>query len=129
MERSGPQLTKSLKHAQAAPRDSFSSCSKVRTFVQSLTTERMGKKYKQKLERKVPKSPCTLPTVREYQCLAFPIKENGNSFYLKVSCDMPLIRKHTQISSNSRRCVCGFSSSSPKNEWSWTIFIKHGRNS
>jgi hypothetical protein len=78
----------------------------------------MGKKCKQKLERKVPQSPCTLPTVWEYQCLAFPIKENGNSFHLKVSCDMPSICKHAHISSNSRRRVCGFSSSSPQNEWS-----------
>jgi hypothetical protein len=108
MERSGPQLTRSLKRAQAAPRDSFSSCSKVRTFVQSLTTERMRKKCKQKLERKVPQSPCTLPMVREYQCLAFPVKENGNSFHFNVSCDMPSICKHAQISSNSVGVCVGF---------------------
>jgi hypothetical protein len=66
----------------------------------------MGKKCKQKLERKVPQSPCTLLMVREYQCLAFPVKENRNSFHLKVSCDMPSICKHAQISLNSCRCVC-----------------------
>jgi hypothetical protein len=71
MERSGPQLTRSLKRAQAAPRDSFPSCSKVRTFVQSLTIERMGKKYKQKLERKVPQSPCTPPYGSEIPVSSF----------------------------------------------------------
>jgi hypothetical protein len=75
-------------------------------------------KCKQKLERKVPQSPCTLPVVREYQCLAFLVKENRNSFHLNVSCDMPSICKHAQISSNSHRSVYGFLLSSPENEWS-----------
>jgi hypothetical protein len=48
----------------------------------------MGKKYKQKLEHKASQSPCTFPMVQVYQCLAIPVKENGNSFHFKVSCVM-----------------------------------------
>jgi hypothetical protein len=52
MARSGPELTRSLKRAHAAPRDSFSFCLKDRTSIQRLATPEMEKKYKQKLEHK-----------------------------------------------------------------------------
>ena len=94
MARSGPELTRSLKRAHAAPRDYFSFCLKDRTSIRRLTTPEMGKKDKQKLEHKASQSPCTLPTVWVYYCLALPIKENRNSFHFKVSCDMPAIYKH-----------------------------------
>ena len=129
MARSGPKLTRSLKHAHAAPRDSFSLYLKDRTSIRRLTTPEMRKKDKQKLEHRASQSPCTLPMVRVYQCLALPIKENGNSFHFKVSCDMPVICKHAQVYSNSCRWVYGFSSPSPENDCSWTKFIKDERNS
>ena len=108
MARSGPELTRSFKRAYAAPRDSFSFCLKDRTSIRRLTTPEMGKKDKQKLEHKASQSSCTLPMVRVYQCLALPVKENVNSFHLKVSCDMPTICKHAQVCSNSRRWYMGF---------------------
>ena len=129
MARSGLELTRSLKHAHAAPRDSFSFCLKDRTSIRRLTTLEMEKKAKQKLEHRDSQSPCTVPMVWVYQCLALPIKENGNSFHFKVSCDMPAICKHAQICSNSHRWVYGFSLPSPAKDCSQTIFIKHGRNS
>ena len=129
MARSGPELTRSLKHAHATLRDSFSLCLKDRTSIRRLTTLEKGKKDKQKLEHRASQSPCTLPIVWVYQCLAILIKENRNSFHFKVSCDMPVICKHAQVCSNSRRLVYGFSSPSPKNDYSWTKFIKDGRNS
>ena len=52
MERLGPELIRSLKCAQAAPKDSFSFCLKDRTSIQRLTTPEMGKKDKQKLEHR-----------------------------------------------------------------------------
>jgi hypothetical protein len=85
---------------------------------QRLTTPEMGKKDKQKLEHRASQSPYTLPTVRVYQCLAPPIKANGNSFHFKVSCDMPTICKHAQVCSNSYRWVYGFSLPSPENDCS-----------
>jgi hypothetical protein len=85
---------------------------------QRLTTPEMGKKDKQKLEHRASQSPYTLPTVRVYQCLALPIKANGNSFHFKVSCDMPTICKHAQVCSNSYRWVYGFSLPSPENDCS-----------
>ena len=57
MARLGPELTRSLKRAHAAPRDSFAFCLKDRTSIQSLTTPKMGKKDKQKLEHKASQSP------------------------------------------------------------------------
>ena len=118
MARSGPELTRSLKRAHAAPRDSFSFCLKDRTSIQRLTTPEMGKKDKQKLEHRASQSPCTLLMVRVYQCLALPIKENGNSFHFKVSYDMPVICKHAQLCSNSHRWVYGFSLHSQENDCS-----------
>ena len=118
MARSGLELTRSLKRAHAAPRDYFSFCLKDRTSIQRLTTAEMGKKDKQKLEHKASQSPCTLPKVRVYQCLAIFVKEKGNSLHFSVSCDMPTICKHAQVCSNSRRWVYGFSSPSPENDCS-----------
>ena len=129
MARSRPELTRSLKHAHAAPRDSFSFYLKDRTTIQRLTTPEMRKKDKQKQEHRASQSPCTLPTARVYQCLALPVKENENSFHFNVSCDMPTICKHAQVCSNSHRWIHGFSSPSPKNDCSWTKFIKLGCNS
>jgi hypothetical protein len=87
----GARIARSLKRADAAPRDSFSLYLKDRTSIQRLTTPEMEKKDKQKLEHRTSQSPCTLPTVWVYQCLALPVKENGNSFQFKVSCDMPAV--------------------------------------
>ena len=129
MARSGLELTRSLKCAHATPRDSFSFCLKDRTSIRRLTTPEMGKKDKQKVEHQAFHSPCTLLTVRVYQCLALPVKENRNSFHFKVSCDMPAICKHAQVCSKSHRWVYGFSSPQPENDCSWTILIKLGRNS
>ena len=56
---SGPELTRSLKHAHATLRDSFSFYLKDRTSIRRLTTPYMGKKDKQKLEHKASQSPCT----------------------------------------------------------------------
>jgi hypothetical protein len=110
MARSGPELTRLLKRAHAAPRDCFSFYLKDRTSIQRLTTPEMGNKDKQKLEHRASQFSCTLPIVRVYQCLALPINENENSFYFNVSCDMPMICKRAQVCSNSRRWVYGFSS-------------------
>jgi hypothetical protein len=52
MARLGPELTRSLKRAHVAPRDSFSFCLKDRTYIQRLTTLEMEKKDKQKLEHR-----------------------------------------------------------------------------
>ena len=94
MVRSGAELNRSLKYAHATPRDSFSFCLKDRTSIRRLTTPEIGKKDKQKLEYRAFQSPCTLPTVWVYPCLALPVKENENSFHFKVSCGMPAICKH-----------------------------------
>ena len=84
MARSWPELTRSLKRVHAAPRDSFSFCLKGRTSIRRLTALEMGKKDKQKLEHRASQSSCTLSTVRVYQCLALPVKENKNRFHFKV---------------------------------------------
>jgi hypothetical protein len=90
----------------------------------------MEKNLKQNLEHNVFQSPCILPTVRLYQCLAFPIKENGKSFrHRKDSSDMPAIRKHAQISSNSCRCEYGFALPSLEKDCSRIMFIKYRRSS
>jgi hypothetical protein len=59
-----------------------------------------------------------------YQCLAFPIKENGNSFHWMVSSDMPFMRMRSQICLNSHRCEYGFNSLSPKKGSFWTNSMK-----
>ena len=118
MARSGPMMMNSLKQSHDAPRDSSSSCLKFRTSFQRLTTLKMGKKRKQNLEHNVSQSPCILPTVRLYQCLALPVKENRNNFHLKVLLDIPAIRKHAQVCSNSHGCEYGFSSPSPEKDLS-----------
>ena len=63
MARPGPELTRSLKRAHAAPRDSFSFYLKDRTSLRRLTTLEMEKNDKQKLEHKASQSPRTLPTI------------------------------------------------------------------
>ena len=103
MARSGPVLIRVLKHSHAVPRDSFFFCLNDRTSERSLTTLEMGNNYKQKLEHRAPQSFCLLPIVRLYQRLAFPVKEKGKSFHRKVSSDMPTMRKHAQVCSNSFR--------------------------
>jgi hypothetical protein len=103
MARLGPILIRVLKHFQAMPRDSFFFCLKDKISKRSLTTLEMGKNYKQKLEHKASQSPCLLPIVRLYQHLAFPIKEKGKSFHRKVSSDMPAMRRHIHVCSNSFR--------------------------
>jgi hypothetical protein len=118
-----------LKQSHDVPRDSSSSCLKLRTSFRWLTTIEMGKKRKQNLEHSIFQSPCILPTVRLYQCLALSVKENGNNFHLKVLSDMPSICKHAQVHSNSYRCTYGFSLPSPEKDCSRINFIKHGHSS
>jgi hypothetical protein len=89
----------------------------------------MGKNFKQNLEHNIFQSPCILPTVRLYHYLVILIKENRKSFHLKVLSDMPVIRKHAQVYSNSCRCEYGFASPSPEKDYSRIMFIKHGRSS
>jgi hypothetical protein len=48
----------------------------------------IGKKSRQKLEQRASQFPSLLGAVRLYQILAFPSKEKGKSFHLKVSLDM-----------------------------------------
>jgi hypothetical protein len=72
----------------------FSFCLKDRISKQRLTTLEMGKKCKQMLEHKASQSPCLLPMVCLYQCLALPVKENAKGFHHKVSSDMPIMRKY-----------------------------------
>jgi hypothetical protein len=92
-----------------APRDSFLSCLKVGTSIRRLTILEMGKKDKQNLMHRVFQSPCILPMVRLYHCLALPIKQNRNNFHLKVLSNMPVICKHTQVCLDSRMCEYEFS--------------------
>jgi hypothetical protein len=89
----------------------------------------MEKKRKQNLDHNVFQSPCILPTVRLYHYLALPVKENRNNFHLKVLSDMPMIRKHIQVCSNSHRFEYGFLSPSPKKDLSRISFIKYRHNS
>jgi hypothetical protein len=88
----------------------------------------MGKNVKQNLEHNISQFPCILPTVSLYHCLAIPIKENRKRFHLKVLSDMPAIRKHAQVCSNSCRCEYEFASSSSEKDYSRIMFIKHGRS-
>ena len=106
MSRSGPVMMSSLKWSHDVPRDSSSSCLKLRTSFRRLTTLEMGNKHKQNLEHSISQSLCILPTVWLYQCLALPIKENRNNYHLIVLSDMPAICKHAQVCSNSCRCKC-----------------------
>ena len=114
MARLGLVLMRVLKYSHAMPRDSFFFCLKDRASKRSLTTLEMGKNCKQKLEHRASQSPCLLSMVRLYQHLAFPVKEKGKSFHHKVSSDMPSMRRHAQVFSNSFKCEYGFSSTSPE---------------
>ena len=114
MARLGPVLIRLLKHSHAVTRDSFLFCLKDRTSKRSLTILEMGKNCKQKLEHKASQSPYLLPIVRLYQRLAFLVKEKGKRFHHKVSSDMPAMRRHEQVCSNSFKWEYGFSSSSLK---------------
>jgi hypothetical protein len=89
----------------------------------------MGKNFKQNLERNIFQSPCILPTISLYQCLAIPVKENGKSYHLKVLSDMPAIRKHAQVYSNSCRCEYGFASPSSEKDCSRIMFVKYRHSS
>jgi hypothetical protein len=129
MTRSGPVVMMSLEQSHDVPRDSSSSCLKFRTSFRWLTTLEIGKKHKQNLEHSVSQSPCILPTVRLYQCLALLVKENGNNFHLKVLSDLPAICKHAQVCLNSYRCTYRFSLPSPEKDCSRINFIKHGHSS
>jgi hypothetical protein len=91
-------MMRSLKRSQDASRGSFSCCLKVRTSIQRLATLEMGKNFKQNLEHNISQTPCILVMVSLYHCLVIPTKENGNNFHLKVLSDMPMIRKHAQVS-------------------------------
>jgi hypothetical protein len=51
----------------------------------------IGKKSRQKLEQRASQLPSLLGAVLLYQILAFPSKEKGKSFHLRVLSDMPLI--------------------------------------
>ena len=89
MARSGPVLIRVLKRSHALPRDSFFFCLKDRTSEQSLTTLEMGKNCKQKLEHRASQSPCLLPMVRLYQCLAFLVKEKGKASIVRFCLTCP----------------------------------------
>jgi hypothetical protein len=56
-------VIKLLKRARDVPRDSFSSCLKVKMSIQRLATLEMGKKDKQKLEHNAFQSPCILSMI------------------------------------------------------------------
>ena len=103
MARLGPILIRVLKRSHVVPTDSFFFCLKDRTSKQSLTTLEMGKNCNQKLEHRASQSPCLLPMVILYQSFIFPVKEKGKSFHHKVLSDMPAMRKHAQVCSNSFR--------------------------
>jgi hypothetical protein len=67
--------TNSIKHSLVSLADKWRKVPvKVRTFIQRLTTLEMGKKCRQNLEHNISQSPCILPLVRLYHCLALPLK-------------------------------------------------------
>jgi hypothetical protein len=101
MARSWPILMRVLKRSHVMPRDSFFFCLKDRISKRSLTTLEIGKNCKQKQEHMASQSPCLPPMVRLYQCLTFLVKEKGKSLYHKVLSDMPTMRRHAQVCSNS----------------------------
>ena len=72
---------------------------------------------------------CTLPTVYVYHYSAFPIKEKGNSFHLRVSCVIPAMANNEHNRSKSNRWWYGFSLSNPEKEDFQTRVIRSGRNS
>jgi hypothetical protein len=94
MDRAGPEYTRLSKRSQATIRDSSSSCVKDKISKQRQTILEIGKKSKQKLEQRASQFPFLLGAVSLYQILAFPSKEKGKSFHLKVSLDMPLMCRH-----------------------------------
>ena len=114
IERFGPVRVRSIKRSHDSPRDFSSSCLKERISIRRSSTFEIGKYLKIKLLYSSFQSPSALPMLSLYQCLAFPVKENEKSFYLRASSDMPSIRRRSQIRPNSSRCVYGFSSPSPE---------------
>ena len=120
IERFGPVRVRPIKWSHDSPRDFSSSCLKERISIRRSSTLEIGKYLKIKLlYSSFQQSPSALPMLSLYQCLAFPVKENGKSFYLRVSSDMPSMRRRSQIRPNSSRCVYGFSSPSPEKGWFW----------
>jgi hypothetical protein len=98
------EWTRLSKHSQVAIRDSSSSCVKDKISKRRQTILEIEKKSRQKLEQRASQFLSLLGAVRLYQILAFPSKEKEKSFHLKVSVDMPLMCRNTQVCLNSFKC-------------------------
>jgi len=89
----------------------------------------IGKNSRQNLSLSSSQLSCTLPTVYVYHCSAFPIREKGNNFHLRVSCVMPAMANNEHRCSKSDKWWYGFSLSNPEKEGFRTRVIRSGKSS
>ena len=101
--RSRPACINIENRAQAAPIDSFLRCSKLRIALGREPIRDMGKNARQILSLSSSQSPFVLSIANVYHCFAFPVREKGNNFHLKVCCVMREMLRHEHISLKSRR--------------------------
>ena len=128
MARLGPKLTRSLKHAHAAPRDSFSFCLKDRTSLRRLNTQRWERKISKSQSIKLPNLLVHSLWFGYTSVELFPSKRTKIAFTLKfhVTClRCASMHRFAQTLIGGY----GFSSPSPENDCSQTKFIKDGCNS
>ena len=110
--------------AQAAPIDSFSHCSMSRIALGRELIWDIGKNARWNLSLSSSQSPFILSMTCVYHCFAFPMREKGNNFHLRVSCVMPEILRHEHIYSNSHRWLHGSLLSFSEKGCARTIAIK-----
>ena len=99
-EKSGPACINAENLAQTIPIDS-SHCSKSRIALGREPIRNMGKNARQNLSLSSSQSPFVLSMANVYHYFAFPMREKGNNFHLRISCVMPEMLRHEHISSNS----------------------------
>jgi hypothetical protein len=96
-DKSGPTCINIENQAQAAPIDS-SCCSKSRIALGREPIRDMGQNARQNLSLSSSQSLFVLSMANVYHYFAFPMRETGNNFHLKVSCIMPEMLRHEHIS-------------------------------
>ena len=83
-DKSRPACINAKNLAQAAPIDSFSCCSKLRIAHGREPIQDMGENARQNLSLSSSQSPFILSMANVYHCFAFPMREKGNNFHLRV---------------------------------------------
>ena len=129
IDQSGHVAKRCENLAHAAPMLFFSNCSNARISLRREAVWAEEENEGQKSPRSSSQSWIIPLTLSVYHCSAFPMREKGNNFHLKVSYDMPGITKHEHSSSNTCKSRSRSSVSKPEKVCARTMVMMRGWSS